>query len=739
MVMRKFSLKLKQRKKRMDPALKYINTSNQKYYSGVKVRNPNIMDKRSDRVKDHQEIIVIDHDDDEQEQDQAVEQEQDQEDQSTGKFHTFLENCMRFEQFSFLPSSVSDATTTTITISRRQNYHGKNVVKVNEPKHPRITLSDGYTYSMCLPFIKLRQVHTLNDFRRFCSSVSVHSHIVQVDFSGISMNTERMNSICMMIRETQSLRKLFLNSTNMTDQLLIPLINSIKLSKKSKYGSLSRSEFVSQSPRIEVLGLYDNAITSQGLMKMIEYIPWVSVDLRRNNLNGVFFLLIYNWAYMRTFDPSVIYDLSLNDALISQCKSLQHVVCTREVVFPSMWVGTCTNDQKLVQQYVDERSGVSCEKLCRKLIPHSLVRKNGCAPLCKSKLPHEEALLQPNEIELYNGRVFSLPVNDCVLDMRNINLEIDLKNIFERMSQCTNVKHVYWTRSALIGRNMLDRCRVVNHVTTLHLDIHVSPEHLKVILDKFPNLNTLSFGKMLDSEHMQVLGTCFGTSQSKLEKMYLKLQDETVSLERFCESMLQNKSLILLSITDSGLQSSHVQSITSLLRVNHSIRSLSLSGNDIGSHGTSILFDTIKRFNRTISILDLSNNRLGGESAVVIANGIQECKSLNSIDLSNNLLCDSYDVAVRRKHNGTSLFSHALVQNKHLLYLDLSYNAMTQSMFDELLSVLNKNDVLHTLIVKHMPPEPCITFSENSKLNLRRTNCSLACIYISRDGINCLS
>ena len=121
---------------------------------------------------------------------------------------------------------------------------------------------------------------------------------------------------------------------------------------------------------------------------------------------------------------------------------------------------------------------------------------------------------------------------------------------------------------------------------------------------------------------------------------------------------------------------------------NTQLKTLDLSGNQLGSKGTMLLCEALKG-NKTLQSLFLNQNNISSEGAYAISDLLLDINcNLLELHIGWNLICNT----------GLNSLFHALaVKNRRLKYLDIAYNFIDISVMHALRRMLEKNNTLKYL------------------------------------------
>ena len=138
------------------------------------------------------------------------------------------------------------------------------------------------------------------------------------------------------------------------------------------------------------------------------------------------------------------------------------------------------------------------------------------------------------------------------------------------------------------------------------------------------------------------------------------------STDKLFKALHQNNVLTELFLRFSSLRSSDMQSLWQMLTINNTLRVMDISGNDIGSDGCEYLADC---GNISLNKLIMDNCKLGVSGADKIGKMLYHNKSITSIGLGHNSICD----------NGVEKLVEYLKFNKTVKHLGLWDNKITSS------------------------------------------------------------
>ena len=229
-------------------------------------------------------------------------------------------------------------------------------------------------------------------------------------------------------------------------------------------------------------------------------------------------------------------------------------------------------------------------------------------------------------------------------------------------------------------------------------------------LNRFTTLK-MSSNYELCPEDCRALSMLLSTSQSltKLKVTFSMLKYNSVS-EYLIDGL--NKSICLehLDFSYSVLLPKDVESLSSMLHTNHTLRNLNVKYCNIHSVGARHIADGLK-CNTTLRELNLNHTFIGDDGAMALAQMLRINTSLIVLDVSK---CSITDVGVRH-------LAEALGVNSSLETLNLNYTAITDQGTIALAQMLNRNQSLRNLElqicsitvveVKHLANALCVNSS----------------------------
>jgi Leucine Rich repeat len=236
-----------------------------------------------------------------------------------------------------------------------------------------------------------------------------------------------------------------------------------------------------------------------------------------------------------------------------------------------------------------------------------------------------------------------------------------------------------------------------------------NPRVTSLYLDASPNLDSLV--GILSSRNTSV-------SRLHLDRMVM------LPLDSLAAGLSNgNSCLRVLSVTKSGLNMSHVESIREVLTSARILEELNLEWNDIGNEGFASICDLLVSLDQPhLRILNMSQNGLQGVSAcMTIGNVISGLASLQVLRVARNKiavkrglrrLCECLQQLARTMDeldlSGCRLnadFLRALIQEDdlHVKTLHLSYNGLDASSVDVFESVLSGASSLTGLVLSGNP------------------------------------
>ena len=149
-----------------------------------------------------------------------------------------------------------------------------------------------------------------------------------------------------------------------------------------------------------------------------------------------------------------------------------------------------------------------------------------------------------------------------------------------------------------------------------------------------------------------------------------------------------NKTICVqrLEIPSLKLSPEDVESLSSMLKTNHTLLNLNIGYGNIDSIGAHHITDRLK-CNNTLRELNMSHNPIGNDGAIALAQMLRVNKSLSVLDLSN---CSITELGVRQLAN-------PLCANSSLKTLNLSYNTVKDEGASTLGQMLTINHTLRNL------------------------------------------
>ena len=107
------------------------------------------------------------------------------------------------------------------------------------------------------------------------------------------------------------------------------------------------------------------------------------------------------------------------------------------------------------------------------------------------------------------------------------------------------------------------------------------------------------------------------------------------SLSSFCETIKQNKSLVVVHLYHNGLRGVDVSAIADAIKQSTSLTTMSLSCNEIGDAGAIAIAGAIKQ-SKSLTKVGLICNAISVEGASAIVDSIKQSKSLAEVNLAGN-------------------------------------------------------------------------------------------------------
>jgi Ran GTPase-activating protein (RanGAP) involved in mRNA processing and transport len=206
----------------------------------------------------------------------------------------------------------------------------------------------------------------------------------------------------------------------------------------------------------------------------------------------------------------------------------------------------------------------------------------------------------------------------------------------------------------------------------------------------------------------------YGTVLVKINSFY-KIKKIT---EKNNKENIFRKIMFKLFTISKNLVGEGVEAICEALKVNHSLHTLQMYGNDLGNEGGKAICEALK-VNNSLHTFCLRNNNLGVKA---IGEALKVNNSLHTLDLWNNLGEES-----------SKAIGEALKVNNSLHTLNIGSNNIGAEGGKEIGEALKFNNSLHTLCIgyNHLGDEGVIAIGEALKFNN-----SLHTLYIGCNNIS---
>ena len=182
------------------------------------------------------------------------------------------------------------------------------------------------------------------------------------------------------------------------------------------------------------------------------------------------------------------------------------------------------------------------------------------------------------------------------------------------------------------------------------------------------------------------------SSSRRLKKLVLEYNELLPSGAEFISKGLRRNAILnTLNLKGNILGDDGVQFLVNVLQENKSIRELNLALNEIGPMGASAIAQILTQ--TKIKVLDISKNYLGDEALIVFAGILSStevhCK-LKSLNVGSCRIGD----------RGVEIFFTSIIENKHLNFLNLSDNFISEKLEILILECLDKNYFLCKVLLK---------------------------------------
>ena len=168
------------------------------------------------------------------------------------------------------------------------------------------------------------------------------------------------------------------------------------------------------------------------------------------------------------------------------------------------------------------------------------------------------------------------------------------------------------------------------------------------------------------------------------------IKDDGISdlLSAHAQSKLSH--LIELDVTEIKMSETGAITLSKLLRVTKSLKSLNISGNDIGDNGIQAIVESLK-VNNTLIQLICSRCEITCNGAISISDMLKKNRTLKHLGIFYNAI----------GNNGTTAIAEALFTNNKLKRLDMRYCDIGDDGARSLVKLLQTNKCLNELFITH--------------------------------------
>ena len=217
-------------------------------------------------------------------------------------------------------------------------------------------------------------------------------------------------------------------------------------------------------------------------------------------------------------------------------------------------------------------------------------------------------------------------------------------------------------------------------------------EGASFIIKNANKLESLDLSKnYITSDAGQILEKLVSQSR-RLKKLVLEYNELLPNGAEFiAKGLRRNATITVLNLKGNILGDDGVQHLVNVLQYNKTVRELNLALNEIGPMGASSLAQILCQ--SKIKNLDISKNYLGDEALIVFAGVLsasdQVCK-LKSLNVGSCRIGD----------RGVEIFFTSIIDNKHLNFLNLSDNFISEKLETLILECLDKNYFLCKVLLK---------------------------------------
>jgi hypothetical protein len=222
---------------------------------------------------------------------------------------------------------------------------------------------------------------------------------------------------------------------------------------------------------------------------------------------------------------------------------------------------------------------------------------------------------------------------------------------------------------------LLDFCNSINSIVNKSIQVR---------------LKKLFFNNcILQEPGITILGNFVANSPSTLQELHLKnCRADSNSIEKLCEGMKGNKSVIVLDISENKINSGGGMAIAEMLSVNTRLKHLIMNSCDVSVEGGITIFQSLQN-NISLEILSITDNDLGDESCESLASLLKVNQKLKYLDISENGI----------GYEGTIALSKAFIKNRTLTVLGLQWNDLNNDCAKKIGEVLQVNNTLKVINV----------------------------------------
>jgi Ran GTPase-activating protein (RanGAP) involved in mRNA processing and transport len=186
--------------------------------------------------------------------------------------------------------------------------------------------------------------------------------------------------------------------------------------------------------------------------------------------------------------------------------------------------------------------------------------------------------------------------------------------------------------------------------------------------------------------NLNLLAPCIAKEDCGLGVLDLS-ENKLTAVDEFLRSLGNNKSLISINISNTGLDKCDIKLLSESLITNKTLKELNLSTLNIDKDSIDSIILILKCSN--LEKLELYDNKIDDDSSVLLFNALKSNKYLKDIDLENNFI----------GVNGSRGLAELLKENERLQDINLKDNLLKDEGVKNLVEVLKECEVLTYLNV----------------------------------------